>query len=291
MEILTDIAVTKVEAEFYKKFKNLSVNEEPKPQGEGVIRISPFDDYFIFTLYDEIDGVDSPIDLSNVGTVYMVFIGNNDEIRIPNYINVQDINMSGGQVLFRIGKDDSQKILALDNRNFYISTMMIDPDGTSDESVVYTGTFLSFEESAKVSISKQLEDARLDFSKQLTVLQSTINDLNLDISRKDSLISEQIAVIDVLKQSNRNLSNEIGILSESLSSIEAERLLNEAKDAQAAEEIVKQNRQQIKSIEEVKMVEQTKSKKKAFFTQAVRQLRSNIPGVNVVTSGLSGADD
>jgi hypothetical protein len=291
MEILTDIAVTKVEAEFYKKFKNLSVNEEPKPQGEGVIRISPFDDYFIFTLYDEIDGVDSPIDLSNVGTVYMVFIGNNDEIRIPNYTNVQDINMSGGQVLFRIGKDDSQKILALDNRNFYISTMMIDPDGTSDESVVYTGTFLSFEESAKVSISKQLEDARLDFSKQLTVLQSTINDLNLDISRKDSLISEQIAVIDVLKQSNRNLSNEIGILSESLSSVEAERLLNEAKDAQAAEEIVKQNRQQIKSIEEVKMVEQTKSKKKAFFTQAVRQLRSNIPGVNVVTSGLSGADD
>lgn len=287
MEILTDIPVTKVEAEFYKKFKNLSVNEEPKPQGEGVVRISPFDDYFIFTLYDEIDGVNSPIDLSNVGTIYMVFIGKTDEIRIPNYTNVQDINMSGGQVLFRIGKDDSQKILALDNRNFYISTMMVDPDGMSDESVVYTGTFLSFKESAKVSISKQLEDARLDFSRQLAVLQSTINSLTLDMSKKDNLMSEQIAVIDVLKQSNQNLSNEIKVLSTRVSSETAELILSEAQEAQAAEEAAKLNRQQIASINEVRLAEQTKSKKKAFFTQAVQQLRTNIPGVNTVTAGGS----
>ena len=52
MEILTDIPLSQPEAEFYKKFKNLSVNEQPMPQGEGSIRISPFDDYFIFTLYD-----------------------------------------------------------------------------------------------------------------------------------------------------------------------------------------------------------------------------------------------
>lgn len=289
MEILTDIPVTNIEAEFYKKFKSLSVNEEPKPQGEGVIRLSPFDDYFIFTLYDEIDGVDLPIDLSNVGTVFMVFVGNNDEIRIRNYTNVQDINMSSGQVLFKISKDDSQKILALDNRNFYISTMMIDPDGESDESVVYTGSFLSFEESAKVSMSKLLEDARLEFSKQLAVLQNTINTLSLDISQKNSLISEQIAVIDVLKQSNQNLSNEIGILVNLLPSIEAERLLQEATTAQAAEELAKQNRQQIRSIEESKIAEATNSAKKAFFNQAVQQLRSNIPGVNIVSSGSGSA--
>lgn len=290
MEILTDIAVNKVEAEFYKKFKNLSVNEEPKPQGEGVVRISPFDDYFLFTLYDEIDGVDSPIDLSNVGTIFMVFIGKTDEIRIPNYTNVQDVNLSSGQVLFRIGKDDSQKILALDNRNFYISTVMMDPNGMSDESVVYTGTFLSFDESAKVSISKQLEDTRLDFSRQLAVLQNNINRLGLDISAKDSLISEQLAVIEVLKQSNQNLSNEIRALSTRVSSETVELILDEAKNAQAAEEAAKRNRQQIRSINEVKLAEQTSSKKKAFFTQAVQQLRSNIPGVNTVTTGgASGA--
>jgi len=288
MEILTDIPLSKPEAEFYKKFKNLSVNEGPKPQGEGSIRISPFDDYFIFTLYDEIDGVDSPIDLSNVGTIYMVFIGKNDEIRIPNYTNVQDIDMSSGQVLFKIGKNESQKILALDNRNFYISTMMVDPDGSSDESVIYTGTFLSFEESAKVSLTQQLEDARLEYSKQLAELQVTVDRLNQDIGQKDNLIAEQTAVIESLKQSNQNLSNEIGVLSEKISSTEAERLLQEAKDSQKAEEDAKLARQQIRSINQVELADQTKSKKQAFFTQAVKQLRSNIPGVNLVTSGISG---
>lgn len=288
MEILTDIPLSKPEAEFYKKFKNLSVNEGPKPQGEGSIRLSPFDDYFIFTLYDEIDGVDSPIDLSNVGTIYMVFIGKNDEIRIPNYTNVQDIDMSSGQVLFKIGKNESQKILALDNRNFYISTMMVDPDGSSDESVIYTGTFLSFEESAKVSLTQQLEDARLEYSKQLAELQVTVDRLNQDIGQKDNLIAEQTAVIESLKQSNQNLSNEIGVLSEKISSTEAERLLQEAKDSQKAEEDAKLARQQIRSINQVELADQTKSKKQAFFTQAVKQLRSNIPGVNLVTSGISG---
>jgi hypothetical protein len=288
MEILTDIPLSQPQAEFYKKFKNLSVNETPKPQGEGSIRLSPFDDYFIFTLYDEIDGVDSPIDLSNVGTIYMVFIGKNDEIRVPNYTNVQDIDMSSGQVLFRIDKNESQKILALDNRNFYISTMMTDPSGNSDESVIYTGTFLSFEESAKVSLTQQLEDARLEFSRQLAELQINVDRLNQDVAQKDNLIAEQTAVIETLKQSNQNLSNEIAVLAEKLSSTEAERLLQEATTAQKAEEDAKLARQQIRSINQVELADQTKSKKQAFFTQAVKQLRSNIPGVNLVTSGVSG---
>lgn len=288
MEILTDIPLSQPEAEYYKKFKNLSVNEAPKPQGEGVIKISPFDDYFIFTLYDEIDGVDSPIDLSNVGTIYMVFIGKTDEIRIPNYTNVQDIDLSAGQVLFRIDGDDAKKILALDNKNFYISTMMTDPDGRSDESVLYTGTFLSFTDAAKVSLTQQLEDARIEYSKQLASLQATVDRLNQDIFQKDNLIAEQTAVIESLKESNQNLSNEIAVLSEKISSSEAARLLQEAQSAQQAEEDAKKARLQVRSIKEVELAQQTKSKKQAFFTQAVKQLRSNIPGVNLVTSGISG---
>jgi len=288
MEILTDIPLSQREAEFYKKFKNLSVNEQPMPQGEGSIRISPFDDYFIFTLYDEIDGVDSPIDLSNVGTIFMVFIGKNDEIRIPNYTNVQDVDLSSGQVLFRISKNESQKILALNSRNFYISTVMVDPDGNSDESALYTGTFLSFEESAKVSLSQQLEDARLEYSKQLASLQATVDRLNQDIFQKNNLIAEQTAVIETLKESNQNLSNEIAVLAEKLSSSEAERLLQEAKDAQKAEEDAKRSRLQVRSIQQVELAQETKSKKQAFVNQAVKQLRANIPGVNQVTSGVSG---
>ena len=74
MAIETNISLTKTQKEFYQKFVNLSVNEEPLPQGDGTIRISPFDDYFVFTLFDEVDSENTPIDLSNVGDVYLTFI-------------------------------------------------------------------------------------------------------------------------------------------------------------------------------------------------------------------------
>ncbi len=282
MEILTDIQLSETESIFLKKFKNLSVNETPLPQGQGVVKISPFDDYFLFTLYDEIEGVDSPIDLSNVGTIFMVFIGKNNEIRIPNFTNVKDVDMANGQVLFRVGKDDSQKILELDNKNFYISTTMMDGDGKSDESVIYTGTFLSFQESAEVSVLNELESTQLEFAKELAKLQETINELNTNLIKRDNLIAEQNVAIEALLQSNQNLSNEIAIISESSSS-EIKVLLQEAKDAQKAEDLIKLERQQSMAIDEVKISEQTKSKRKSFFAQAAKQLRSNITKANPIT--------
>ena len=55
MAIRTNISLSKTQKEYFQRFVNLSVNEEALVQGEGVIRISPFDDYFLFTMYDEID--------------------------------------------------------------------------------------------------------------------------------------------------------------------------------------------------------------------------------------------
>jgi hypothetical protein len=288
MAINTEIPLSEKETQVYKKFVNLSVNEEPKPQGEGTIKISPFDDYFIFTIFDETDGVNTPIDLSNVGTLYMVFIGEKDEIRIPNYTNVQNVDMAAGQVLFRIDGDDAKKILALDNRNFYISTKMVDPNGESDESVLYTGTFLSFTEEPKVSLSAQLEEARLQYSREIAALQDQVTRLTTDIQQKDQLISEQTVVIGSLKESNQNLSNEIAVLTEQIGSSKAEQLLVEATSAQKAEELAKQQRQQIESINKVKETASTAAKQKAFFTQAAKQLIKTIPGVNQVTSGITG---
>ena len=116
MAINTEIPLSEKETQVYKKFVNLSVNEEPKPQGEGTIKISPFDDYFIFTIFDETDGVNTPIDLSNVGTLYMVFVGENDEIRISNYTDVQNVDMAAGQILFRI--DGDALVISIDNAYF-----------------------------------------------------------------------------------------------------------------------------------------------------------------------------
>ena len=47
MAINTNISLTKTQKEYFQRFVNLSVNETPMPQGDGTIRISPFDDYFL----------------------------------------------------------------------------------------------------------------------------------------------------------------------------------------------------------------------------------------------------
>ena len=287
MAINTEIPLPEKEVLVYKRFVNLSVNEEPKPQGEGVIKISPFDDYFIFTIFDETDGVNTPIDLSNVGTLYMVFISEKDEIRIPNYTNVQNVDMASGQVLFRIDSNDAKKILALKNRNFYISTMMSDPDGESDESVLYTGTFLSFTEEPKVSLSAQLEQARLQYSKEIASLQDQVAKLTADIKQRDQLISEQNVIIGAFKKSNQNLSNEITVLTQEMGSTKAEELLSDATSVQKAEELAQKQRQQIESINKAKESAATAAKQKAFFLQASRQLIKNVPGVNQVTSNTN----
>ena len=47
--IETNIALNSTEKQYYQRFVNLSVNEEPLPQGDATIRITPFDDFFLFT--------------------------------------------------------------------------------------------------------------------------------------------------------------------------------------------------------------------------------------------------
>ena len=245
-QIDTKITVKERQVQYYKKFKNLSVNEEILPQGDGNIRISPFDDYFLFTLYDEKDGENTPIDLSNVGTIFISFIGNNDEIKIPNYTNVEDIDMSSGQVLFRISKENGKKILSLDNKNFYISTAMVSQDGTeSDESVVYTGTFSKLTDEAKKSLTSQMNAIAEEYSIELSRLQQQNADLQTQVNSLNQTVNEQSVVIDSLNASNEELTNEIAELTKNAESSKLIKLQKTAKSVQAQAQQAKENAAQV----------------------------------------------
>ena len=97
MAINTNISIAKTEKQYYKRFVNLSVNETPLPQGDGMIRISPFDDFFLFTIYEDVNNEDTPIDLSNVGDLFLNFIGTNDEIDIKNHTQVEEVDLAQGE--------------------------------------------------------------------------------------------------------------------------------------------------------------------------------------------------
>jgi hypothetical protein len=235
-EIRTNIAVTETESQAFKKFQTTSTQEQPLSQGDGVIRISPFDDYFLFTLYEDTGGEDTPIDLSNVGVVYLSFIGDSDEIRIPYYTNVEDLDLSQGQVLFRISAEDSKKILKLNNDNFYISTRGVSPEGdVSDESVLYTGKFLSLTAAARESLTAQIQDLQLQYSRDTVVLQTQLAATTKERDGLAQLVADQNTTIQALKNSNQEMSNVISEISKTTDSQSqtAAVLQDKAKDAQA----------------------------------------------------------
>jgi hypothetical protein len=289
--IQTNISVTKKEREYYKKFTSLNPTSEPLPQGEGVIRISPFDDYVIFTLFDETgkDGEmeDTPIDLSNVGILTLVFTGANDEIRIPNWTQVKDVDLSQGQVLFRINKEDSKKILALDNQNFYISTRMEDESGVSDESVLYTGTFLTVQDEAKQAMSVKFKEQALLYARELEGLQKIIKNYEIELAKMISLDEEQITTINALRASNEELTNQVSTLTEQLGTAESEIALKDAQLVQKRAEELKKKRQQIESIKKAVVKESTKAKKVRYYKQAATNLQEYNTKANPVYTSIN----
>ena len=240
MTIQTNISLTAPQKEYFQRFVNLSVNEEALPQGDGVIRISPFDDYFLFTLYDEIDSEDTPIDLSNVGDIFINFIGTTDEINVKNHTQVAEVDLSQGEVLFRITKSDSKKVLALKNNNFYISTKMVsEEDGSvSDESILYQGMWLAFDSASRTTLTSQIEEQRLEYSIELARLKEENASLKNDNSELINISQADIVTIQALQASNDELVNEVSELSADLESTEIDAINQRAR---AASELQRKN--------------------------------------------------
>lgn len=282
----TNVSVTKTQKEYYQKFVNLSVNDAPLPQGDGTIRISPFDDYFLFTLFDEVKGEDTPIDLSNVGDIFINFIGTTDEIDIKNHTQVAEADLSQGQVLFKITRSDSKKIIALDNNNFYISTKMVSAldDSISDESILYQGTWLAFDDASRLSLTSRIEEQRMVYSKELAMLREEINACNKDNKELLNSASEDNLTIQALQNSNDELTNELARLSADLSSTEIALANRNAKEAQRLAELNKTKRQQIRAINENAVTAQTGAVKPGFYQQAAKNLQNFTTDANPVTS-------
>ena len=280
MAIQTNISLTPQEKTYFQRFVNLSVNEEALPQGDATMRISPFDDYFLFTLYDEIDSEDTPIDLSNVGNIFINFIGTSDEINVKNHTQVEEVDLSQGQVLFKITKSDSKKVLALDNNNFYISTKMIseEDDSISDESILYQGTWLAFDTASRVTLTSQIEEQRLEYSIELAKLKRELDTANQTNNLLIQQAQQDDLAIQALTENNNNIIDEIAALDQSpIDSASITRttnrlreLVQEQKEAQAIGRKAELLRQQNQALA---ILDESIGNNNAFFAQAARNLQ------------------
>lgn len=186
-----------------KRVTNLSKNEKIYAQGDGLLKIAPFDNYYLFTIYSEMNLEDVPVDIHNMGSFFLTFKDKESEVRVENYRNTKDVDPTNGQILFRISQEDAEKILSMDTNVFYVTSMLYDDRSKSDETVLYSGKFAEYND-ANVSfltdeitnLNKELDTVKKEKLEKETQLQKQINELSDTLVK---LRSDYSALEDNLK--------------------------------------------------------------------------------------------
>lgn len=117
------------------------------------ILINPFDNFFLFIIESQTNNKRVLTDLSGYKEAYLTFTDNNNyAVRIKSSISA-DTSVSG-EINFTILSYNSQQIRKIKDRNFLISLIKEYPDKTSDETVIFTGTWDFFEYAAENNYNK-----------------------------------------------------------------------------------------------------------------------------------------
>jgi len=190
-------------------------------KGDICLKLNPFDNYRLFTLYDDWRSEDRrPIDLSNNQKIYLVFKSKKKEIRIPEYTGIESeysVDKVNGQVLFKISKKNAIDILSMDSNIFYITRVyeMTDYTGSSvvssDEEVLYTGQW-------KDESSNTIDS----YTSQIKNLMSMLEDRNRQIRElmesNVKLMNQNAELVNQLDAAQENVEK----MSSTISDMEVE---------------------------------------------------------------------
>lgn len=196
-------------------------------KGDVCLKLNPFDNFRMFTLYEDWRSDDrKPLDLSGGQKIYLVFKSKKKEIRIPEYdlLNSEyTVDKVNGQVLFKISKKNAIDILAMDENIFYITRVYDITDITgekvvsTDEEVLFTGKF-------KDETSNTVDN----YTAQVKNLMSMVEDRNKqikDLQESSVKLMEQNANMSVqlsnLQDENDKLNARIAELESSLAEYES----------------------------------------------------------------------
>jgi len=189
--------------------QKLSENNEIFAQGYAIIRISPFGDYYMFTIYREIDGQNIPMDLTTLGTLYLNFYDESEEISVKSYRNTEGVDSTQGEVMFKVNKTQSKKILGFKNNTFYITNRMELGEDASDESVIYSGIFYKFSEADENALKEEFEKYKLKTQEIIALQNDEIENLQ---EENDALVKRLSYIVDLYnkqKALNAELQNQI----------------------------------------------------------------------------------
>lgn len=178
-----------------------------KSVGELALRISKFDSYRLFTLYENVQER-KVMDVSGDQKYYLVFKSPKKEIRIPEYDpkGFFEVDKVNGCILFKITKKNAEDILSMKTAGekiFYIIRVFEERDAfgkvlsVTDEVEVYNGkwgddsAFSSFTTENKVDLLTKSLAAQVDKNAtQLNEYKDLLERYNSEVNKASDLEKE-----------------------------------------------------------------------------------------------------
>jgi len=161
------------------------------------ILLSPFDNFFLFTIESQLNGVRVATDLSVYREAYLTFKDSDTyAVRIKSSPLFGQTSAQQGEVNFIVLSYDAQQARKIKTKNFLISVIRDYPDGTSDETVIFTGTWDLFEKSAENdynAVSVGINQAIQNDTSKIASLEAERSSLLAEIESLSSTVTSKEA--------------------------------------------------------------------------------------------------
>lgn len=159
MEILTNTSVVAENPVYVYTAEKLSTDSYLFENGDGTLVVQPFDSYVMIDLQNEDPkGNDGEIDFSSVGNLYLTFSDDTNTVKIKNFNGMKNIDPSKGQVVFKITSSDSQKIMQLKRKYFFLSSVYDYGNGKAEETALFSGIWQSADEEIRTPFAIRIAD-------------------------------------------------------------------------------------------------------------------------------------
>lgn len=146
-----------------------------------------------FTLFQNINGSNTTMNLSGLGDLILSFNSQtNEDITFIEYPNPYT-SKGTGEVVFKLSESEAKTVLALTDRSFNIFLK----NDAEDKTFLYTGKFYNIDEFQKLTVDNKVAS-----------LESQINNLLSQISNLNSLVaSQQNTITNITLEKNQFLLN------------------------------------------------------------------------------------
>ena len=159
-----------------------------------ILAISPFSNFFTFTIQKSDGGTLSSINLENIKQAYLVFEDGQNIVKVESLILKSREGLNEGVVSFLIEQTDARRIRKFNTRNYVLTILEQRIDGVLDESPIYENSWILYERKAENSyIAKNIK-----LTTQINELTVKLNALNTNIEQlkneNSSIQSETLTV-------------------------------------------------------------------------------------------------